>query len=280
MEQMKYCVYIDVLGYKNIIKDDEKTTDEKISILKSIYENIAGSIKSAIKDIHEHTKDEIFFRAFSDCLYLHCDKLEPLIYATNVIFKGTFNKYSNFSQNEEYTPFIRAGIAKGWVINFNDIGAIINNTNELNPVGLGVVNAYETSEKSNLSGMRIILSTEVFNDLQPVCEQTPYIYKKEIAIFQNNIPDSYYFKQINEDRCGNPTHLYELIWSYQGLRNCTYGHVKTIKGIASFIPVAAKKHLKATSQVLLDGLLLTDCNALAQDDFSNAKEQLERLINE
>lgn len=278
MEQ-KYCVFIDVLGTKNIIQQNKYFQDTKISILNSIFSDLASSVATAIEDTNQLFTKKIFIRSFSDSIYLHCDELEPLIYATDKIFNAAFNMYSNFTQKEEYTPFIRAGIAKGWVVDFKDIGGIINKTGEVNPVGLGVVNAYETSEKSNLSGMRIILSMEVFNDLQANPIDTSNIhYKKEIDIFHSNVPTPYYLKQISEDRCGNPTHLYELIWSYQGMNTCTYDYVDKIKGIAPSIPDAAKKHLKATAQVLLDGLLLTDCNSQAGNKFSHARNQLEQLI--
>lgn len=278
MKHTKYCTFIDVLGYGELVKDTTISIDKKIEILHSIYSNIATHFSIAIKEINESFDDKIFIRSFSDCFYLECEKLEPIIIATNRIFNWTFGFYSNFSIDEERTPLLRAGIVKDWTVSFKDIGAIINNTSELNPVGLGVANAYYTSEKSNLSGMRIIISPEVFTDLNVQILANMPIDCFSLNISENNISFPYYFRHIITDEKKEPTNLYEMIWSLDGMNDCTYDYINVLEKLKPTFKEESIRHFTETAKVLLAGLLLSDCESKNVNTFNDKKDILEKLI--
>ena len=278
MENTKYCTFIDVLGYGELVKDKTISVDHKIRILNSIYSSIAGHFSTTINEINAKVVDKIFIRSFSDCFYLECDKLEPIIVATNRIFNWTFGFYSSFSFNEKRTPLLRAGIVKDWTVKFKDIGGIINNTTEINPVGLGVARAYWTSEKSNLSGMRIIISPEVFADLytQPVSNKSIECFG--IDIIENDVPIPYFFTHISVDEKNNLTDLYELIWSFDGMSDCFYEYIDELEKLKPTFNDLSKRHFKETAKVLLSGLLLSDCKSRTINIFDNQKKKLENMI--
>lgn len=278
MEQTKYCTFIDVLGYGDLVMSTAIPTDKKIRILNSIYSNIAANISITINEINAKVTDKIFIRSFSDCFYLECDRIEPIIVATNRIFNWTFGFYSNFSINEERTPLLRGGIVKDWTVKFKDIGGITNNTSEVNPVGLGVARAYWTSEKSKLSGMRIIISPEAFADLT-----AKKLFNKPIECFgleisEDNVPFPYYFKHIDTNEDGKPTDLYELIWSYTGLDSCTYEYIDELEKLKPTFTEKSKRHFTETAKVLLAGLLLTECDTRTENIFETEKARIEGLI--
>jgi hypothetical protein len=253
-QEVKYCVFIDVLGYGNIVLDNSKSKEDILKILNSIYSNLASGFVDAINDIHNINKaaDKICIRSFSDSFYLHCKSIEPLIYAVSYIFGTAFNLFSSFSVKEERTPLLRAGIVKDWVVEFDDIGGMINKISLTNPVGLGVVRAYRTSEKSNVSGMRIIVDKKVLEDLQTTEVTSPFLhYKKVLDIFANKSPVPYHFKPIEEKE-----DLYELIWSYVGNNDMAYDYTDNLLKIENTFTKENIRHFYKTAQVLLDGLQL------------------------
>jgi hypothetical protein len=257
----KYCFFIDVLGYGSIVNNKLITFDRKVSILKSIFEDLASSIVNAVRDINDNTSYKIHIRSFSDSFYLYSDNIKPLIYAINKIFENAFGLYSNFSEKEERTPLIRAGIVKDWMLEFKDIGGLLNGHEEINPVGLGVARAYYTSEKSNLSGMRIIIAKEVIDDLYPEKLESPFIhYKTDIDIFDKNTPLQYYFKPVIKDEKENNIDLYELIWSYTRYNDSSYDYANNLVKIEGTFTVEHKRHFYATARVLFDGLQLDSKN--------------------
>lgn len=160
-----YCAFIDVLGYSALVSDEKISVGAKIKKLKSIYENLAANIAPIINEINNSSTSNIYIKSFSDCFYLESSDIHPILIAVNRLFNWTFGYYKNFSFEEEWTPLLRAGIVKDWTLRFKDIGAIVNDTVGENPVGYGVARAYGVSEKSGLSGMRIIISPEVIADL-------------------------------------------------------------------------------------------------------------------
>jgi hypothetical protein len=278
LEETKYCTFIDVLGYGEIVKDETTSFEQKAKALNSIYSSIAANFPLAINEINANVDDRIFMRSFSDCFYLECGKIEPLLIALNRIFNWTFGYFSNFSLEEERTPLLRAGIVKDWTLLFKDIGAMANNKTELNPVGPGVARAYWTSEKSNLSGMRIIISPEVFHDLG-----AKERLDKEVACFgmdvkEGNGSQPYFFKYLSVDEKHNQTNLYEMIWSFQGMNDCTSDYTSQLEKIRPTFTKPAERHFIQTAKVLLTGLLLSDCEKRTETLFNNQKRKLESFI--
>lgn len=276
MEHIKYCVFIDVLGYGELVKDPTKTTNQKINTLNSIYSNLASSLLITINEINYVITDKIFIKSFSDCFYLESTNILALLYSCQRIFNDTFSFYSNLSDSE-YTPLIRGGIVKDWTVRFKDLGAIVNNQDGTNPVGLGVARAYWTSEKSRLSGMRIIISDEVINDLT-INNFSRNGYDCLVQEFTyNNIPLYLFLEKItkNEEDCD--VNLYELIWTEQVMSSCTYDYVTQLKNIRRNFNNKSLRHFQKTAEVVLKGLLLSDCNERTENVFDKYKNELTEM---
>ncbi len=270
----RYCVFIDVLGYGVLVSDLTKTKEQKIGILTSIYENLAAQLHTTINEINSVITDKIFIKSFSDCFYMESSNLLGLLYSTKQVFKGTFEFHSNINDNPEYTPLIRGGVVKDWTVRFKDLAAIVNNEEGTNPVGLGVARAYWTSEKSKLSGMRIIISPEVAQDLDLKkyscngydCFAQEYTY--------NGVPLYLFLEQITENEDDCPTDLYELIWPEEAMSDCTYDYVDQLKKMHSNFDNKSIRHYKKTAEVILKGLLLSDCNLRTENVFEKYKNEL------
>lgn len=278
MEHVQYCVFIDVLGYGELVKDPSKSTNEKINILNSIYSNLASTILMTINEINHVINDKIYIKSFSDCFFLSSTNLLGLLYTCNRIFNDTFGFNTNVLDTAEYTPLLRGGIVKDWMVKFNDLSSMVNNIEGSNPVGLGVARAYYTSEKSKLSGMRIIISPEVILDLHLKaynkngfdCFLQEYSYK--------DVPAYLFFNKIEKNEANSSVELYELIWSEQVMSNCTFEYLYQLNKIRSNFTEESVRHYKKTAEVILKGLLLSDCQNCANEPYKKAMMFLEEAI--
>lgn len=277
MENINYCVFIDVLGYGELVKDPTKTTGQKINILNSIYSNLGSGLLFTINEINDVINDKIFIKSFSDCFYLESKNLLALLYSCERIFNDTFGFYSDLPSDTEYTPLIRGGLVKDWTVRFKDLGAIVNNQDGTNPIGLGVARAYWTSEKSKLSGMRLIISDEVVKDLSlKKYSRNGYdCFAQEFSY--NNVPLNLFIDKVtmNEDNC--PINLYELIWTEQVMSNCTYEYVEQLKNIRKNFDNKSLRHFRKTAEIILKGLLLSDCDTLTANVFEKYKTELTQM---
>ena len=264
-------MFIDVLGYGNLVKDPSKTKEEKLKILTSIYGNLAVQLQITVNEINSAITDKIFIKSFSDCFYMESTNLLALLYTTKQVFSGTLSFYVN---TNEYTPLIRGGIVKDWTVRFRDLAAVVNNQNDTNPVGLGVARAYWTSEKTHLSGMRIIISPEVIKDLKLDkhsqnncdCYVQTYHYRDIIRyLFLTHIPT-------NEDNCA--TDLYELIWTEEVMSDCTFEYVEQLKKMRTNFDNSSLRHYKRTAEIVLKGLLLSDCQSRTQETYERYRVEL------
>jgi len=174
----KYCAFIDVLGYKNFILSSEKSIAEKLTFLSDIFK-VHSLIAFEIKGVNLINNNSIFVKSFSDCIYFESSDFFILITTMHKVF----NAYSNFYQNFDSTKhrsLIRGGLVKDWTEHFMDTASLSrNNIDDVirdkqgnynyefyNPVGPGIARAYLTSEKSNISGMRLIISPECLNNIE------------------------------------------------------------------------------------------------------------------
>lgn len=280
MEEYKYCAYIDVLGYGNLVKDSNVTVSKKIKMLHSIYSNLATQFLFVINEINKLNDDKIYVRSFSDCFYLDCSLLEPLLIAIKGIYENAFGFYSNFTADEEQTPLLRCGIVKDWLIKFRDIGAIINNTSELNPVGLAVARAYEVSEKSKLSGMRIIISPEVIKDLNVLHITIPEFkcYCKDIKAY--NILIRHYFKHITINEANETIDLYELLWPFDRVNDYAPECIDIFKKIKGAFPEKFFRHFRQTVKLFIDSYQLSEWKIKSVEIFQRDKNKLQDLIKE
>ncbi len=281
MATINYCAFIDVLGYGSLVKDSKLSIDQKVNILNSIYSNIAAQVSIIVNEINGHRYDKIFIRSFSDCFYLECLRPEPIIVACCRIFDWTFGFYRSFSLKQERTPLLRGGIVKDWTVRFKDIGSVANNTEELNPVGLGVARSYWTSEKSKLSGMRLIVSPEVIDDLHGIEDIDDFEFEfKGTDIVEDNIPIPYFFKRISVNEKNKPVNLFELVWTFQSMDNCTYDFIAQIEKLRPTFDEKSLRHFTATAQIILDGLRLSNCSSRTPTAYEKEVKRLERMINE
>jgi len=269
-EKLTYCVFIDVLGYGELVKNVHISVDARVNILNSIYSNLASTLLITINEINKVIIDKIYIKSFSDCFFLESTNIRALLYTCNRIFNDTFGFYSNFQENEEYTPLLRGGIVKDWMVLFNDLSSMVNNQEGTNPVGLAVARAYWTSEKSKISGMRIIISEEVIGDL----DLRPYSRNGFECLIQEytyyNIPQYLFFDKIEQNEEGHQTSLYELIWPEQVMSTCTFEYVDQLHKIRDHFDEKSVRHYKKTAEVILKGLLLTDCNCSAKEPYEKA----------
>lgn len=279
MKNLNYCVFIDVLGYGNLVNDSTKSQDQKIDILRSIYENLASTIGTHVNEMNERLTNNLFIKSFSDCIYLESSDLLALLYTCRQIFMDTFNLYTNLSLDLEYTPFIRGGVVKDLTLQFKDLASFVDNSTSTNPVGLGVARAYYVSEKSKLSGMRLIISNEILNDLSLRKEfKNGFTYfSQDVQI--SDIVDKLYFHKIdkNEDNCD--TNLYELIWTAALLSDCTNDNIRQLGNLRVNFNSNTIRHFKNTADLFLKGLLVSECNRNGNKNFETNINYLHSLIS-
>jgi len=277
MEMMTYCVFIDVLGYKALVNDPSKSVAEKVNSLNSIYSNLATALIIHINEINDSIHDKIYIKSFSDCFYLESKNLKALLYTCSRIFNDTFGFYANITDTAEYTPLIRGGLVKDWVVHFNDLSSMVSHTEGTNPVGLGVARAYSTAEKSKLSGMRLLISKEVIDDLElKQCSRNGFnCFSIE---FRNHFPIYLFFDKIEKNENNEPIEFFELIWPEQAMAECTFEYIEQLKKMRSFFPEEHIRHYQKTAEIILKGLLLTDCKQRANYANNEAKSFLESII--
>ena len=68
--------------------------------------------------------------------------------------------------------------------------------------------------------------------------------------------------------------LYELIWSYDTMNTCTADGLDTLERIKPNFSKRVLRHYQKTAQVLLDGLILTDCERNIGEHYDQMKSSL------
>lgn len=275
---MKYCVFVDVLGYGSIVTDKNRTVLQKLNILNGIYSSLATHILIDIKECNKKATDPIYIKSFSDSFYLESSEAKLILHAVKNIFRNAFTFYSSeFNSDFEYTALIRGGITKNWTRLFMDLASTLDNNQTNNPVGLGVAESYYLSEKTFLSGMRIIINETVLNDIPTQIVQidkfTFYKYDYDL----NGAKYTTYFRKIKRNEMFKKTNLYELIWTYDTMNSCTADGIDILKKIRPNFSEKTWRHYKKTAELLFYGLLLTDCNERIREKF---KERLNFLKKE
>ena len=274
MLEKRFCAFIDVLGYGALVSDNSIGDGKKIRTLNSIYVNLVVQISNIIRELNSFNDDKIFIRSFSDSIYLDCAVLEPIIYALNDIFNNAFGFYANMQPDEERTPLLRCGLVYEWVVKFRDIGGITNNTLEENPVGLGVARAYWTSEKSKLSGMRIILSKEVV-DVLPKVEVMGRIFKIDVPVFKTSIP--IFLKHIPTNEDNKNIDCFELIWTYH-LNGPRYEFIDELIKLKPTFETKQLRHFIATAEIIKNGLMLYDATKWNREILEENISKLDKAI--
>lgn len=268
--EMKYCAFIDVLGYKNLVTSDKLSTDQKVVFLEDIYQNLFTT-SFAIKQLKRFTEEGLFIKSFSDCYYLEADNIKLLLYAVYTIHNLTFGYYGAMpAPVKKYRPLLRSGVVRDWVTRVMDIGSLARQQPDemagkeefQNPVGLGVARAYLTAEKSKLSGMRIIISAEIMQVLptkkfESVAFTCFYLDCADYMTDQVTRTDTRLFLiPINVNECQEPVDQYELCWpvfhySYNNKASDIDNHIRELWNRAWQFDDTSKRHLTQTA-VLMD----------------------------
>ncbi|SHM51264.1 hypothetical protein SAMN05444266_108329 [Chitinophaga jiangningensis] len=278
MIETKYCAFIDVLGYKAIVMDTSTTDEQKVKILHSIYSNLAVQFVNVVNLVNETTDTKIYLRSFSDCFYLDCASIGPLLNAISSIFSSAFGYTSKFTEEEEKTPLLRCGIVKDWIVKFKDIGAIAMGRDTDNPVGKAVARAYETSELSRLSGMRIIISPEVIVDLEVSHLTIPdfQCYIKDIPTY--GIDMRYYFRHIDTNEKDEKCNLYEMLWPYNRVNDHAPECIDILTKIKPTFPLAVIRQFSKTAQLFHDSYLLSEWKIKDQRIYKRDLDAFAKLL--
>jgi hypothetical protein len=306
----KYCAFIDVLGYGDIVKSN-KTEEEKVKMLLSIFMNLQQTVgQNVLKKVKNDTqnKHDLFAKSFSDCVYLESSSAYTMLASFYHIFSASFGYYTNFSYQENCTVLLRGGIVKDWTLRIMDIAALSRNPIEKMPdneefqniIGQGVARAYYTSEKSKLSGMRIIISPEVLNELTLIqYEKVPfecYFIEGENLIHSKELPNDkehlkLFILPIKSDEKNNPVNLFELCWpvyKYSWSQNETDIHVfirevmKIKNEFSKGESEDAIRHLNATAEILKKSFEIAILEAPAmysEKDVLFVREKLNSITN-
>lgn len=250
----KYCAFIDVLGYGALIQDTSLNYSQKSHRLNSLYSNVVTNVGMDIGHLNRTYGNPIKAWSFSDCLYLQSDSIEMLVVAIERIFNNVFNLYTGFSLTEEWTPMLRCGMAKGWIHEFRSFSSLVNGGEETTPVGPGVAHAFWTSEKSGISGMKIILTNEVIQDLRTTHLGTnPFEHViKEIA--SENVVLPYYFKRVTGGTKEKPVTLFELIWPFEAMGNTPWNFIDELEKLHATFDPNHLRHFTATAKLFRDAL--------------------------
>ncbi len=279
-EEIRYCAFIDLLGYGSLVLDEVTTTQHKLKMLNSIYTSLATQFMLVINDVNKQYENKIYIRSFSDSFYLDCAAAEPLLVAVKTVYDYVFGFYSNFLEIEERTPLLRCGIVKDWLIKFNDIGAMVSGTKELNPIGPAVARAYNTSEKSGLSGMRVIISPEVLEDLNLLQVSITEFPCFCIEVSPYNIRMTYHFKHHGINENGQPINIYEMLWPITRLDSEPHDCIDTLTKIKTLYPTGckAKRHFDQTVMLFIDSIRMVRSSYWDIENNSRHKQSLQKLL--
>jgi hypothetical protein len=303
--EIKFCAFLDVLGYGDIVMSVDRSTDKKVEMLDSVFSNLQSSISHiTLKRIKEKygDKQELYVKSFSDCVFIQSDEPYTILFSLYNIFTSTFGYYTNFNYNEHCTVLLRGGVIKDWTLKIMDLGSLtrgqissIAGKEEMqNIIGLGVARAYYTSEKSGLSGMRIIISPEVLESfiLRPYTE-VPFecyfiegdnlLYSPELESDIQKV--KLFFLPVRENEKGNTVNLYELCWpvyKYSFSDNKTDIHT-FINEVIKIEPQYDKdniRHLRETAKLLYKSFeiaMTIDPTAYPADEIKSAKDKLKSI---
>ena len=170
-EKTRFVGFVDVLGYKAIVRGEPFTDAQRFHYLHSVFSALAVSAH----DIAHDFSREIAVRAvqFSDCFYFSSDSAVTLVTAVAHFFANVLTFYDHtFTAPQaaedttfpEWLPFLRGGIVEGWMFEGHDITLprLQDPADSFrNPIGPAVANAYLLSEATDLEGMRLATSRSV-----------------------------------------------------------------------------------------------------------------------
>src|SRR5690606_36748767 len=90
---MKFCVFVDVLGYGSIVTDPNRSENSKLNILNAIYSNLAAQMLIDINETNQNALDPVYIKSFSDCFYLESTDVVRVLHVVKNIFRNSFTFY-------------------------------------------------------------------------------------------------------------------------------------------------------------------------------------------
>ena len=302
--EKKYCAFIDVLGYYNILKSERKI-EEKVKIFSDIYLNLFQAISRNIAQIHRCrvSNHELFVKSFSDSIYLESSDPSQILFTLHHIYNFTLGYNTLMDPKEKYTPLLRSGVVFDWTTKFMDIGALAKyHPNEIankpefqNVIGAGIAEAYKTSENSQLSGMRIIIKREVVSNLKlEIYNKVPFEcyffecknFLKQEHFEKTHKPVKLYFLPVNKNERADDIDLLEMCWpvfSYYWSHNGSDIHdmISALRNMAQNFDTNSYRHFKKTAELLEKALQITislDDNQFDSENTLDAFRYLHRII--
>ena len=88
-----------------------------------------------------------------------------------------------------------------------------------------------------------------------------------------------YLERVQTNEENSPVNLYELIWTETEMSSCTYDYVAHLKSIRKNFNDKSLRHFQKTAEVVLKGLLVSDCKERSEEVFDNQKNELKKMIN-
>ena len=185
----RHVAFIDVLGYKSIVTGT-LPDERKFRRLHALFETFGVAVFTGIADFNQNLSATdpgyVHGVTFSDSLYLAAQDLPALLRFLEGMFATTygFQEHTYDEDADSWVPFIRAGIAHGWVVNFRDV-----TMNQLqgrgvfrNPVGPAVADAYVLTEcTGKLPGMRCFMERRLLEGVDVKQVAAPKHYLIETA---------------------------------------------------------------------------------------------------
>ena len=253
-EQKHFVGFVDVLGYKAIVRDAPFTDAQRFHYLHSVFLALASSAH----DIAHDFKGEIAVRAFqfSDSFYFSSDSAVTLVTALSQFFANVFTIYDHtFTAPKppgnlafpEWLPFLRGGIVHDWMFEGFDITlpTLENPADSFrNPIGPAVANAYLLSEETKLEGMRLATTRDV---CERFVEELPGIPpRSQLGIVAAPLTPQFLKKNKIFDE------IYEVPWFESRLMtDNTIGTFNTLIAAERQFGPTAMKHFRGTWDSIL-----------------------------
>ncbi len=157
MDDEAFFVYMDILGFKNTVKNGN-----------TIY--IYNILHNCIRDIKDHHTSGIIL-SVSDSIFFKSTKFKDVIKFIKLMYDGCINDLLK----EDYTRipfFIRGAISYGKIIEAYPAGEVqfiyesdrkSDSINALNLLGEPIIDATELCEKNGMKGARIAIHKSILN---------------------------------------------------------------------------------------------------------------------
>lgn len=249
----RYVAFIDVLGYGSIVSS-MLPEPSKFARLHSLFEALGVAVETSLADCNRGRSaaapEYIHGVAFSDSFYFAARNLPALLRFLELAFATAygFQQHTYEQDADSWVPFIRAGIAHGWVVSFRDVTMKpLPDFGEFrNPVGPAVAGAYLLTEcTGRLPGMRCFFERSLLEgvDVKPVAIPKHYWIETPYGTIQLlDVPPA--------DSKAKELELIEVAWPCGLIRGDNCSFYKPLEAVRrQFEGGNAVKHYNATIEL-------------------------------